>query len=247
LSHRAQPQRYIVFDMTDPDLGAEHTVDIDGAALAYRVVGDPARPAMVLLHGLGDDGRDWGPVVPAFAATHRVYALDLRGHGRSAHRDRYSLELMRDDVIGFLDAVGVERCVLIGHSMGGVVAALVAEAAPHRLTRLVLEDAMVPRPGSLRRPPLPPPEEPTPFDWAAVTAIRAQLDDPDPAWWDRAGEVTVATLVIGGGDASQIPQHLLAETVERLPAATLVTIAAGHEVHANRPREFADAVTAFLG
>lgn len=232
--------------MTEADVGALRVVDVDGVVLAYRVAGDPTGRPVVLLHGLGEDERDWHTVLSTLSATYRVYALDLRGHGRSAHPGRYSFELMRDDVIGFLDAVGVERCALIGHSMGGVVAILLAEAAPHRLTHLIVEDAMAPGPGALQRPPLAPPERPTPFDFAAVNAIRAQLDDPDPAWWDRTEAVDVPTLVIGGGPASQVPQHLLAGMVDRMPDATLVTIAAGHHVHASRPTEFLAAVDGFL-
>jgi len=227
-------------------IGELRTVDVDGVTLAYRVAGDPGDPPMALLHGLGDDERDWQAVLPAFAGAHRVYAVDLRGHGRSARPGRYSFELMRDDVLAFLDALDIERCVAIGHSMGGVVAILVAEAAPDRLTRLVMEDVTPPRLGDFQRPPLVPPDEPTPFDFAAVNAIRAQLTDPDPAWWDRAAAVEVPTLVVGGGAQSPIPQHLLAELVDLMPDATLVTIAAGHFVHATQPAEFVAAVDGFL-
>jgi pimeloyl-ACP methyl ester carboxylesterase len=200
---------------------------------------------MVLLHGLGDDERDWGVVLPDLAGKHRVYAVDLRGHGRSSHPERYSFELMRDDVIGFLEVVGVERCVLVGHSMGGAVALLLAEAAPHLLTHLILEDVTAPRPGALKRPPMAPPDAPTPFDFAAVNAIRAQINDPDPGWWDGIELVDVPTLIIGGAN-SAIPQYLLAETVERMPDAGLVTLDAGHYVHQERPTEFIAAVDAFL-
>jgi pimeloyl-ACP methyl ester carboxylesterase len=232
--------------MTESSIGTLHAVEVDGVAVAYRVAGDAGAPPMVLLHALGDDERDWRFVLPALADHHRVYAVDLRGHGRSAHPGRYSFEAMRDDVIGFLDVVGVERCVLIGHSMGGTVAILLAEAAGHRLTHLILEDTPAPRPGTLKRPPLAPPDTPTPFDFAAVNAIRAQLTDPDPAWWERTATIDVPTLVIGGGPDSQIPQHLLAEMADRMPDATLVTIAAGHNVHAARPAEFLAAVDSFL-
>jgi len=221
------------------------TVEVDRVTLAYRVAGDPADPPMVLLHGLGDDESDWGVVLPAFAGNYRVYALDLRGHGRSSHPGQYSFELMRDDVVRFLEAVGVGRCVLVGHSMGGTVALLFAQTAPHLLTHLILEDVTAPRPGALKRPPLTPPETPTPFDFAAVNAIRAQINDPDPAWWDGMETVRVPTLIIGGAN-STIPQYLLAETVERMPDAELVTLDAGHYVHRDRPTEFIAAVDAFL-
>jgi pimeloyl-ACP methyl ester carboxylesterase len=221
------------------------TVDIGGLTLAYRAAGDPAGPAMVLLHGLGDDERDWQVVLPALAAGHRVYAVDLRGHGRSSHPGRYSFELMREDVRGFLEAVVGEPCVLVGHSMGGTVAILLARTDPQLITRLILVDVTAPRPGTMPRPPLPPPEEPTPFDFAAVNAIRAQLNDPDPAWWEGLAAVAVPTLIVGGS-RSAIPQHLLAETVEWMPDARLVTLEAGHHVHHDRPQEFIAAVDAFL-
>lgn len=232
--------------MIEADFGSRRVVEVDGVALAYRAAGDPAAPPVVLLHGLGEDESGWLTVLPTLADTHRVYAVDLRGHGRSAHPGRYSFELMRDDVLGFLDAVGVDRGVVIGHSMGGLVALLLAQAAPHRISHLIMEDVMAPRPGDLQRPPLTPPETPTPVDFAAVNAIRAQLNDPDPTWWERTEAVAVPTLVVGGGPESQIPQHLLAEMVERMPDATLVTVAAGHHVHTARPAEFLAAVTRFL-
>jgi len=231
--------------MTDLSSGTLHTVEANGILLAYRVAGDPARPPMVLLHGLGDDERDWQDVLPSLAERYRVYAPDLRGHGRSAHPGHYSFELMRDDVIGFLDVLGIERCVLIGHSLGAVVATLVAQTAAHRLTHLVLEDATPPRPGDLERPPLAAPDTPTPYDFVAVNAVRAQLDNPDPAWWDGTAAVDVPTLIVGGTD-SGIPQSLLAATADRMPDATLVTVAAGHYVHQENPGAFLAALDGFL-
>jgi pimeloyl-ACP methyl ester carboxylesterase len=225
--------------------GALHTVEANGILLAYRVAGDPARPPMLLLHGLGDDERDWQTVLPVLAEGYRVYALDLRGHGRSARPGHYSFELMYNDVIGFLEVLGIGRCVLIGHSMGAVVATLVAETAAHRLTHLVLEDAAPPRPGDLERPPLAAPGAPTPYDFVAVNAIRAQLGNPDPAWWDGTAEVHVPTLIVGGAHSS-IPQSLLAATADRMPDATLVTIPAGHYVHQEQPAAFLAAVDGFL-
>ncbi|WP_305788281.1 alpha/beta fold hydrolase [Symbioplanes lichenis] len=212
---------------------------------SHLVAGDPAAPPVILLHGLGDAASDWAEVQAALAKTFRVYALDLRGHGDGPHPGEYSFELMRDDVIAFLGRERLGPCVLVGHSMGGTVAILVAEAAPHLVTRLVLEDVTAPRPGALSRPPLPTPAEPTPFDFAAVNAIRAQINDPDPAWWDDMASITIPTLIIGGA-SSNIPQHLLAETAARMPDARLVTLNAGHYVHRDRPAEFLTALDDFL-
>jgi pimeloyl-ACP methyl ester carboxylesterase len=229
--------------MTGFGLGDLHSVGVDGLRLAYRAAGDPANPPMVLLHALGENGSDWRGVLAELAKAYRVYALDLRGHGASDFPGRYSFELMRDDVIGFLDAVGVERCVLVGHSMGGVVAVLVAEVAPHRLTHLILEDAAPPKPDTWDRAR---PDGLLSFDFAVVNTVVDQLNDPDPAWWERTDAIEVPTLVIGGGPDSHVPQQLLAELAHRMPDATIVTIAAGHHVHTAQPEEFLAAVRGFL-
>lgn len=61
----------------------QHSVDVGGVRLAYQMSGPPGAPPLVLLHALGEDATDWEAVVPALARSRRVYALDLRGHGRS--------------------------------------------------------------------------------------------------------------------------------------------------------------------
>ncbi|KJK56701.1 alpha/beta fold hydrolase [Saccharothrix sp. ST-888] len=221
-----------------------HEVEAGGVRLAYRVSGRPGAPALVLLHALGEDATGWDGVAPALARHWRVYALDLRGHGRSGHPGEYSLELMRDDVLGVLDALGLDRVDLVGHSMGGVVAYLLAQEHPQRIRRLVLEDVPPPFP---REPSTPArPDGPTAFDWAVVPAVRGQLDDPDPAWLERMGRITVPTLVVAGGSRSHLPQDRIAELAWRLPDCRVVTVEAGHMVHNVLPDEFTRVVVAFL-
>lgn len=221
-------------------------VDVAGITLAYRVTGDRDAPPMVLLHAMPLTSESWGPVLPALAGTHRVYAPDLRGFGLSDYPGRYSLELMRDDVIGFLDALGIERCVLIGHSMGGSVAVLVAEAAPGRLTHLVLEDTTPPYRSRDKMPHRARPDRPLPYDFAVVNTLIDQINDPDPAWWDDTEHIRVPTLVIAGGPDSHVDQDRLGKLARRMPDARLVTIAAGHQVHEAQPDAFVAAVRRFL-
>ncbi|MGH3345210.1 MAG: alpha/beta fold hydrolase [Carbonactinosporaceae bacterium] len=220
------------------------TVDVDGVRLAYRMTGDPKAPPMVLLHALGEDGATWDEVTAAFSGSRRVYAPDLRGHGGSDWPGDYSLERMRDDVVAFLDGLDLDGVTLIGHSLGGAVAYLVAEDHPRRVDRLVLEDVAPPLPRVRAVPERP--AGPLPFDWGVVLAVHEQLADPLPAWWDRVTEITAPTLIIAGGPDSHIPQHQLADAAGRISDCRLVTIAAGHEVHATRPAEFRTEVAGFL-
>jgi pimeloyl-ACP methyl ester carboxylesterase len=119
-------------------------VTVEGVRLVCHVSGAPDAPALVLLHGLGDDGGTWEVVGAEFAQYFRVLAIDLRGHGLSDWPGTYSFELMRDDVLGVLDELGLDRVNLLGHSMGGTVAYLIAEKEPGRIERLILEDTPPP-------------------------------------------------------------------------------------------------------
>ncbi|MEY9846610.1 alpha/beta fold hydrolase [Streptacidiphilus sp. MAP5-3] len=220
------------------------SIDVAGIRLAYQVAGPMHAPPLVLLHGLGEGAADWGGVLPALARDRRVHAVDLRGHGDSDWPGDYSLELLRDDVLGFLDALGLERVDLVGHSLGGVVAYLVAAEQPGRVARLVLEDVPLPRP----RVPTPPirPEGPLAFDWQMVLALRKQLDTPPVDWLERLGAITAATLVLVGGPDSHIPQDGVAELARTVRNGRLVTIPAGHLIHATAPEAFLAAVLDFL-
>lgn len=86
---------------------------------------------------------------------------------------------MQHDVLGVLDQLDMPTVALVGHSMGGTVAYLLAQSQPTRVTHLILEYTPLP----VRREPSPRPrrpEGPLPFDWAVIPAISAQLDNPDP-------------------------------------------------------------------
>ena len=145
-----------------------------------RTWGEPTDRPVVLLHYLAADADDWTVVGEALAADGRwVVAPDLRGHGSSGRTPGYSLELMRDDVVGLADALGMDRFDVVGHSLGASVGVLVAESVPHRVTRLVLEDAGPP--SGRRRFPVPPDQAPeeVPFDWPMLVSLIGQLNDPD--------------------------------------------------------------------
>ena len=201
----------------------------------------------MLLHCLAGDADDWVEVAGSLASDGRwVVAPDMRGHGASGRTPGYSFALMRDDVLAMADALGLERFDLVGHSMGGSVAVLVAESAPQRLRRLVLEDT-APATGK-REFPVPPDEAPeeVPFDWAMLQALIAELNDPDPRAWDDLPSITAPVLVVGGGAASANDQGELAELAARVPDGRVVTVEVGHHVHRTAPDEWLARVRPFL-
>lgn len=182
---------------------------------------------MVLLHGGGQDGSTWDHLVGELAGGRRVFVPDLRGHGRSERAEAYSFELMRDDVAEFLDEHKLSKVTLVGHSMGGVVAHLTARVCPERIARLVLEETPPPLPMGF----------PVPDNSAVRRPIVMQLNDPDPQWWEGLATITCPTLVIYGRD-SFLPQDEVEQMAARFPNGTLVTLPAGHLVHAQLPAEF---------
>ncbi|MEU0409339.1 alpha/beta hydrolase [Streptomyces griseorubiginosus] len=229
------------------------TVKANGITLAYRVWGPEDAPPVLLLHCRGADGADWAGIAERLATgtrPRRVYAPDLRGHGRSDRLGEvpgvYAYEAMRDDMLGFLAAVGAERADVVGHSLGGAVAYLLAQDAPDVVRRLVLEDVPPPLPLDPPRPPAPAPDSEPPFDWAMLRATDAQRNAPDPLWWEHMGRITTPTLVVAGGPTSLIPQGEVAALASRIPGARLVTVGGGHLVHEARPEEFLAVVAPFL-
>jgi pimeloyl-ACP methyl ester carboxylesterase len=100
---------------------------------------DPALPALIFLHGAQNDHSVWGLQSRYFA--HHGYAVlapDLPAHGRSSGKPLTSVQAMRDWVLAVMDAAGVEKASVIGHSMGALVALDIAAAAPERVQRLAM-------------------------------------------------------------------------------------------------------------
>ncbi len=97
-------------------------------------------PPVVLLHGLFGTARNFGTLQRALTPLFRVIALDARNHGASPHAAGMRYATLADDVLETLDALGVGRAAVIGHSMGGKTAMALAVAAPERVSRLLVAD-----------------------------------------------------------------------------------------------------------
>lgn len=110
---------------------------IHGYRRAYRMMG--RGPALLLLHGIGDSSRGWVPLMPALSEHFTVIAPDLLGHGESAKpRADYSVAAYANGMRDLLEVLGVDRATVVGHSLGGGVAAQIAYQYPDRVERLVL-------------------------------------------------------------------------------------------------------------
>ncbi|WDL99535.1 alpha/beta fold hydrolase [Alicyclobacillus sp. ALC3] len=221
-------------------------IELDGLKFQFRETGEESAPPLIALHALGQSGASFDAVAATLARKYRVLALDLRGHGGSARPGTYSFELMRDDLRQFANTLGLESFTLLGHSMGGTVSYLFAEAYPDRIVQLIVEDTPPPFPDKQLEIP-PEPAQPLPFDYFVVPPIFRQLNDPDPAWWQQLPEISAPTLIVGGGSTSHIPQDKLEEVSKLIPNCELVTVeGAGHNVHSVNLPAFLDAVTRFL-
>lgn len=238
------------------------TTMLAGVRLGWRMTDVADAVPVVALHGMCSTSKTWDKVAARLSEHgRRTIALDLRGHGRSSRPGTYSCSSMRDDVIAFLDEAGLQQVDLLGHSLGGHVAMLVAQQAPRRVRRLVLED--VPPPpvstkdstiGSrrqravlavqsvlllsrLRR-----------FDVRMTKPVLTELlVTPDPIWWSTLASVEATTLLLYGGEGSHVSAVRQRRVADLLPRATTQTVPeAGHRIHSKYLDRFCDNVLPML-
>lgn len=106
---------------------------------SYRTGG--AKPQLILLHGILDNGLCWTPIARVLESSYDVIMLDARGHGLSdGPESGFSIELMAADVAGFIQAAGLERPFILGHSMGAATALVLAARYPDSVRAVLLED-----------------------------------------------------------------------------------------------------------
>jgi len=112
----------------------------DGVEIRYEVAGS-GEPALVFVHGWSCDRTYWRAQVDHFAASHRVVAIDLGGHGESGTgRDDWTMAAFGRDVQAVVEELDLQRVVLVGHSMGGPVIAEAARLMPARVVALIPVD-----------------------------------------------------------------------------------------------------------
>lgn len=122
------------------DVIRDTTMSPDGVPIAYEALGSGAQ-ALVFVHGWSCDRSYWSEQLQAFARDHRVVAMDLAGHGDSGrNREEWTIAAYGADVAAVVDALDLERVILIGHSMGGDVVVDAARLLPDRVAGLVWVD-----------------------------------------------------------------------------------------------------------
>ena len=244
---------------------------VNGVRIAYAAAGAGA-PAVCFVHGTGGSSDVWTHQLEGLADLGQIVALDLPGHGRSDGGIPKTIEDAAAVVAGFLDALGIARVVIGGHSMGGAIAQQFALAFHERVDGLVLVGTgarlrVLPRLLALL--------ESSPRDGVdllmslavgaeAPAELRAALhrataDNPpgvvlgDLRSCDafdvmtRIGKVGVAALAICGADDQLTPPKYSRFLGAQIAGASIVVVpGAGHYVQVEKPRETTAAIREFL-
>lgn len=123
---------------------AKKTVTLpNGIQVAYSEMGNTEGKPLLLIHGFTDNSRSWSLVAP-FLETRHVFAIDLRGHGKSTAPDCcYAMTDFANDAALFLDAVNIQNADVVGHSLGSMTAQLLAAQHPEKVNKVVLISSSV--------------------------------------------------------------------------------------------------------
>jgi pimeloyl-ACP methyl ester carboxylesterase len=131
-------------EWTADSTGSGRYAEVNGVNLYYETHG-AGRP-IILLHGGLNSGESFGPILPTLADHHRVFVVDLQGHGRTADIDRpIDVRLMADDIAALIGHLGLHKPDVVGYSLGGGVAFHVAIKYPEKVGRLVSASANIRR------------------------------------------------------------------------------------------------------
>jgi 3-oxoadipate enol-lactonase len=249
----------------------------DGAALHVRVDGAEEGPAVLMLHALGLDMGVWDRVVPLMDPRLRIVRMDLRGHGRSAvTAPPYAMGTLVSDAEAVADALGLREAVVVGLSLGGMVAQGLAVKRLDVVRGLVLSNTAArigtaaqweARIAAVEAGGMAAVADATVARWFGRAAggeiaglWQAKLMACDPAGWMGGAAAVAGTdfwtvtaglrlpvLGIAGTEDGSTPPDLVRETVDLVPGSRFRLIRrAGHLVPVEDPIGWAEAVQAFL-
>ena len=221
---------------------------VNGIDIACQVDGPDDGPALVLSHTLATSRAMWRAQVPIFSKRYRTISYDMRGHGESAAPDYpYSLEMLGEDVIGILDALGVERpAIFLGISIGGMIGQALALRHADRFRAVILSNTTSRTPPeaqpiweqrieAIRKDGLEGQVQPTLERWLSA---ECRARDPDTTKWvaDMI-RATPAAGMIGCGRAIQKLDY-----TAQLPQITLPTLIIAGEKDPGTPVAASEAI-----
>ncbi len=226
--------------------------------IAYEERGGGERP-LVLVHGFAGSRDDFADVIDPLSEAGRTVALDQRGHGESSNPGSgYGLDQLVRDLTGFLDAAGIARCDVLGHSLGGMVALRLALAHPERVASLVLMDTAArstsPMPlWALRAVGVVARVLPPTWLWRMTRAGRRRLPEPmrraeremgRERYWERLRVKLVAMdkAAYGEGLREIVGQVSLLPRLSEIACPTLVMVGAEDLAFHETSRELADGI-----
>jgi pimeloyl-ACP methyl ester carboxylesterase len=208
----------------------------NGESLAYIDTGDRVGTPVVLIHGYTDSARDWVPMLPYVSKQFRLILVDIRGHGQSGKPECCYTRLdFAYDIKLLLDALGVQKAAIVGHSLGSVIAQTFAEYWPERTASVVLVSSTGGTPPGREK------QKPQ-LDFASeIRKLKEPIDPDSPfmiAWWDSPTPVDPDFIRRQRKDAAGIPLRVwlavldqaltdnvfasLQSTLPRLQAPTLL-------------------------
>ena len=139
-----------------------------GFRMRYREFGPADAPTIILLHGLTDSSRSWSLTVPFLGGQYHILVPDQRGHGDSEKPPCcYTIPAFAADVIAFMDALHINQAVIVGHSMGSLVASQIGIEYPSRVNKLVLIASAATAVGNTVL---------TDFVWATIPTLTEPID-----------------------------------------------------------------------
>ncbi|WP_149824444.1 alpha/beta fold hydrolase [Streptomyces tailanensis] len=252
-------------------------LEVDGASLTYDDEGprDGGGVPLVFVHGWTANRHRWDHQLAHFSEKRRVVRLDLRGHGESSVAGVWKIEELARDVLALLDHLKIERFVLVGHSMGGMISQLIALSHPDRVERMVLVDSISRMTYNRGRGLLMAASTRVPFNLFIAANIqrafapgypreevrryiRASAATPREVVMtlynamrafdvlDRVGEIRIPTLIVHGYHDIQLPVSQMLRMAKAFPDAEVRILDAGHELPVEKPAELTATLDRFL-
>lgn len=118
----------------------DNFIEINGIKIHYLRTGGK-KPHMLMLHGMSDNGACWSRVARELEKDYDIIMVDQRGHGKTVVKETdFSIEMLADDAAALIDGLGLEKPVVIGHSMGGQATTYLASKYPEKVSKAILED-----------------------------------------------------------------------------------------------------------